>query len=567
VEAANRPGRTFVRAGTRPSCLGMVVGAAAIAHRRRIHFGEGSPLPTELYFRRPPSAADSRSVRSLWLRQALADDGLDTSPLGGDVRADVCIVGGGFTGLWTALALKADDPSLDVVLIEADLCGSGASGRNGGFVMSWWSKFSTLKKLCGSDEARRLAEASAEAIAAIMRFCADNGIDAGYHYDGWVWAATNSAQVGDWETTLQAAETSGVRPFERLSGEETAKRSHSPVHLAGVFEPTCATVQPARLARGLARVATQRGIRIFERSPVTRVSPGPKPVVRTPRGSVTAERVVLAVNAWAAELPDFNRSLVVVASDVIATPRIGERLAHIGWESGIAISDSRRLVNYYRRTDDGRVVFGKGGGTLGFRGRVGGAFDRSSPRTDEVAAQFHRLYPTLWDVPVEHSWRGPIDYSVTGLPSFTRVGGRHEVIAAAGFSGNGVGPSYVAGRILASMVRDADDEWASTGLRRHHGRALPPEPFRYLGGRAVRAAIARKEQAEDAGRRASRVIRFVAALDPTSFVDLGAEQQGSKRRPTASVGDAGTAALSANGAGPAGPPAPGEQVSAEKASA
>ena len=479
-------------------------------------------MPSELRFRCPP-APSRDAVRSLWLEQALPGDTLATSRLRGDVNADVCIVGGGFTGLWTALKLKADDPSLDVVLVEADVCGAGASGRNGGFVMSWWSKFSTLKKLCGTDEARRLAEASARGIEDIGRFCADNGIDAEYRHDGWVWAATNPAQVGDWDATLEAAESCGDAPFERLSPEETARRSHSSAHLAGVFEPTCATVHPGRLARGLARVAAERGVRIFEESPVTSIDLVGRPVVRTEHGTVRADRVVLAINAWAAELEDYRRSLIVVASDVIATAPIGDRLARIGWDSGVAISDSRRLVNYYRRTADGRVVFGKGGGSLGFRGRVGAGFHGGSPRADEVAAHFHRLYPTLQDVAPERSWRGPIDYSVTGLPSFVRVGGRSDVIAAAGFSGNGVGPAYVAGRILASMAQEKDDEWAATALARPSKAALPPEPFRYLGGRVVREAVARKEAAEDAGREARRLTRFVASLDPTSFVDLGGD--------------------------------------------
>jgi putative aminophosphonate oxidoreductase len=489
-------------------------------------------MPSELSFRQPPSAGD-HGIRSLWLREALPRGDAGTERLGGDLQADVCIIGGGFTGLWTALALKADDPSLDVVLVEADLCGSGASGRNGGFVMSWWSKFSTLKKLCGTDEALRLAEASAQGIAEIGRFCDENEIDASYRHEGLVWAATSPAQVGGWDAALQAARDAGVQPFESLSNSETARRAHSPVHLAGIFEPTCATVHPGRLARGMARVARNRGVRIFEESPVSRIAPGPRPVVRTAHGSVSAERVVLAINAWAAELPDFQRSLVVVASDVIATPRIGDRLEEIGWTTGVAITDSRRLVNYYRRTDDGRVVFGKGGGTLGFRGRVGPAFNRASPGVDEVAAHFHRLYPTLWDVPAESSWRGPIDYSLTGLPSFTRVGGGHEIIAAAGFSGNGVGPSFVAGRILASMARDADDEWAATGLTGAPKPGLPPEPLRYLGGRVVRAAIAHKENLADVGRGPGLATRFVASLDPTSFVDLGGDDETPSQEGTA----------------------------------
>jgi glycine/D-amino acid oxidase-like deaminating enzyme len=231
---------------------------------------------------------------------------------------------------------------------------------------------------------------------------------------------------------------------------------------------------------------------------------------------------VIAVNAWAASsLREFSGSLVVVASDCIATPPIGDRLAEVGWDSGVTLVDSHRLLNYMRRTDEGRVVFGKAGGTLAFGGRVNTSFHGESPRAAEVESHFRRLFPALADVPVAVSWRGPIDYSIVGLPSVTNVGGRRDVIAVAGFSGNGVAPSHVTARIIASLLQERDDEWANAGLVGPPRGGLPPEPFRYAGGRIVRAAIARKERIEDTGRRPSRVIRAVAKLDPTSFADLG----------------------------------------------
>lgn len=484
-------------------------------------------MSTELRFRSPYPARWRGQTRSLWLEQAFGDEPAGAAPpLAGSTTADVCIVGGGFTGLWTALALKEQAPELDVVVLEGGDCGAGASGRNGGFVMSWWSKFSTLEKLHGRERALRFAGASADAVTAIGEFCAANGIDAQYHREGWVWTATNTAQLGAWESTIAATQAAGSDPFQPLTSAETAERSHSPAHLGGVFEPSCATVHPGRLVRGLARVARERGVRVFEHSPVHRIGRGAVPEVTTGGGTVRAPRVVLAVNAWAAQLPEFRRTMVVVASDVIATPPIPERLAAIGWDDGVAVSDSRRLVNYYRRTDDARIVFGKGGGTLAFSGRIGASFGRPSPRAGEVAAQLHLCYPMLADVVPERSWRGPIDYSLSGLPSFVRVAGRPDVIAAAGFSGNGVGPSYVAGRILAAMVRGEESDWADPRPSKALCRRLPPEPLRFAGGIAVRAAIARKERAEDAGRSPGAMTLRVAALDPTSFVDRGAPADG-----------------------------------------
>jgi glycine/D-amino acid oxidase-like deaminating enzyme len=458
------------------------------------------------------------------MREALAAeaDGHPTQSLNGDTSADVCIVGGGFTGLWTAIRIAELAPSLSVVLVEADVCGAGASGRNGGFVMSWWSKFGSLVKACGAEEAVRLATASADGVAEIGHFCKRHDIDAAYHHRGWLWTATSTAQIGAWEETLATLDRLGLSPFVRLHGGDVASRTGSPTHLAGVFEPTAAVVDPGRLVRGLRRAAIDRGISVCEHSPMTRLArSGGRRLVKTSVGTVTADRVVLAINAWAAPLPEYQPFLVVVASDVIATRPIPDRLQATGWKPGVAVSDSRRLVNYYRTTDDGRVVFGKGGGGLAFRGKVGQAFNRRSPREREVVAHFHRAYPALRDVAAEQSWRGPIDYSAAGVPSFLAVGPRRDTFCAAGYSGNGVGPSYVGGRILASMVLELDDEWATCGLTRPPAVRLPREPARYLGGHVVQAAIARKERSEDSGARPGRLTSALARLDPTGFVEAG----------------------------------------------
>lgn len=461
------------------------------------------------------------AVRAIWLQQALEVDGAGHPRLDVSTTADVCIVGGGFTGLWTALELKRRSPSTDVVVVEADICGAGASGRNGGFAMTWWSKFPTLQKLCGTAAALGLARRSERAVDDIGRFCTEHDVDAHFRRGGWLWTATNRQQVDAWRATVDAIEAAGESPFEYLSRDAVAQRSGSPVHLAGVFEPATATVQPALLARGMARVARELGVRIYEQTPMRRLRGAPLPCVVTPRGEVTAEHVVLATNAWAAQIPQIARALVVVASDVIATQPIPERLDELGWKEGLAVSDSRRLINYYRRSPDSRVIFGKGGGTLTMGGRIGPEFQRPSRRAQEVESQFRFVYPSLWDVPIDSSWRGPIDYSVNGLPFFSRLEGQSNVLVGAGFSGNGVGPSRLAGEVLAEMVLEGGDAGLPRPLSRLPDRRLPPEPFRYVGGLAVRRAIARKESAEDLGRSARPLTQALASLDPTSFVDRG----------------------------------------------
>jgi glycine/D-amino acid oxidase-like deaminating enzyme len=229
--------------------------------------------------------------------------------------------------------------------------------------------------------------------------------------------------------------------------------------------------------------------------------------------------VVIAMNAWAARMPELRRSVVTVASDLVLTEPVPERLQALGLRTGVSISDSRLMVHYYRPTPDGRVAFGKGGGSLSFANRVGDRFDGSSPRAAWVAAGMHATYPELADVPLAASWSGPIDRTADGLPFFTSLG-RPDLVCGLGFSGNGVGPTVLGGRILASLVLGREDEWSRCGLVRAAPRGLPPEPLRYLGGRIVRSAVARKERAEDHGRHPSRIDRRLAALAPAGLVPV-----------------------------------------------
>jgi putative aminophosphonate oxidoreductase len=456
--------------------------------------------------------------RSLWLREALRDT-TPAAALAGQQRADVAIIGGGYVGLWTALRIKERDPHCDVAILERDVCGGGASGRNGGMALSWWPKLSSLVSLCGESEALRLCHASQAAVDEIRSFCETHDIDCRFRRDGMLWTATTPAQVGAWDGVLRICERLGERVFERLPLEEVVRRAGSPVHLAGVREPGAACVQPALLARGLRRVALEAGVRIYEQTPVTSFSRDRPVAVRTPNGSVDAERLVVAMNAWAAQLPELRRSLIVVSSDIIATPPIPERLEQIGWTGADAITDSQMMVDYYRTTPDGRAVFGKGTADLAFGGRIGPDYDRSAARAAMAEADFRRYYPTLADVPVEQHWAGPIDRTPNSLPILGRLGGLDHIVYGVGWSGNGVAPSVLGGRILASLVLGLDDEWSRTPLVDRHHQHFPPEPLRFLGGQLVREAVVRKERTEAAGRSPRAAAVRLAKFAPAGIED------------------------------------------------
>lgn len=456
--------------------------------------------------------------RSLWLEE-LSSELSPLPSLKGELSVDVVIVGGGFVGLWTAIRLLEISPDCHVAIIEQDICGGGASGRNGGFVMSWWPKISSLSAQCGKDEAVRLARASASAIGEIELFCETHGIDAHFRRAGWLWTATSDAQRGAWKDVLQTCKRLGEVVFTPLSNHEVARRAGSPTHLEGVLEISNATVQPARLVRGLRRVALEKGVKIFEKTSMTDLRHGNPAVITTPGGKITARSVVLATNAWAAAMPELRRTILPVTSTIVATSPIPDRLQQIGWTGGEAITDSQLMVDYYRTTQDGRIAFGKGTGMITFASRVDASYDDNQQLSQDTERDFRRTYPQLNDVPLTHTWSGPIDRTYDSLPVFGHLEGSPNIVYGVGWSGNGVGPSRLGGRILASLALGLEDEWSRCGLVGRKPKLFPPEPFRYIGGLMVRSAVQRKETAESFNRQPAWLDRTLAGFAPAGLED------------------------------------------------
>ncbi|WP_409281245.1 FAD-dependent oxidoreductase [Pseudomonas defluvii] len=456
-------------------------------------------------------------MRPFWLQQALdQEEAAPCAPLAGDSRCDVCIVGGGYTGLWTALMLKEQQPTLDILLIEADTCGAGASGRNGGCALSWSAKYFTLERLFGVQEAVRLVRESEQSIRAIGDYCTAHGIDADYRLDGTLYTATNSAQVGSTDRVIAALERQGVNSFQRLPLAQVQRLAGSQKHLEGWFSPAAATVQPGKLVRGLRRIALQRGIRIHEQTAMTGLQQGRQSQVQTAHGTVHADRVVLALNAWMARaFPQFERSVAIVSSDMIITEPYPQLLEQMGLNTGVSVLDSRIFVHYYHNTPDGRLMLGKGGNTFAYGGKMLPVFDQPSPYESLLRRSLGEFFPALADARIAATWNGPSDRSVTGLPFFGRLQGEGQVFYGFGYSGSGVGPCHMGGQILSSLVLGLDNPWTRSPLVNGPLGYFPPEPIRYLGSLMVRNAIRRKEQAEDHGRRPRRLdvhlARFAAA--------------------------------------------------------
>ncbi len=448
--------------------------------------------------------------RSWWLRDALAaDPGAECRPLIENVKADVVIVGGGFTGLWTAYFLTEADPSLGVVILEQDICGGGPSGRNGGFASGWWDELDSLAALFGADGAERACRAISRSITAIGDFCTAHGVDAWYTKAGYVYAATARQHLEGCAHMVEAAREIGAPDEMRpLSADEVRARCDSPAFEGGAFMRDGASVHPARLARGLRRVILGRGVRIHEGTRVERLEHGPPATAITANGAVRAPHAVIAINAWATGWPSLSRQLVAWSSYMVLTAPAPDRLGSIGWTGGELVSDLRTSVRYFRTTRDGRIAFGGGGGRAGTA--ISDAFTHDMRAVVEAAEGFRLLFPSFADVPIVDAWGGPIDVSPTHLPAFSSL--RPNVHYALGYTGNGVAPSNLAGHVLADLVTGADTDEVRLPMVNSSVHAFPPQPFRALGAAVVRRAIIAKDTAEERGRRANPLANAIARL-------------------------------------------------------
>jgi glycine/D-amino acid oxidase-like deaminating enzyme len=449
-----------------------------------------------------------------WLEDAIGDDEEEAPSLEGASSADVAIVGGGYTGLWTALAVMEREPSARVVVLEADVCGAGPSGRNGGFIEGYWPALAELRELFGDEAAVRLATAGEQIRPAVRAL----GKDVWLRESGMLMVATTERQEPVLDRAIGAAAAVG-RPEQAiaLSKPDVAARCASPLFRRGVLFPDTGTVHPGRLVRALRRVALSRGVTIHEHTHVVGVEPG---VARTARGSVRAQAIVVATNSAMTDWRPARGRLTVFSSYVVLTEPAPELLEQIGWTGGEAIVDARMFLHYFRTTHDGRVLMGSGSGPIGF----GNDFSKRSGRESRNAAGraelgLRRLLPGLAAARVERSWGGLIDVSADHIPFVGSAG--DGIHFAAGYSGNGVGPSWLAGQALASLATGRDDEWSTLPLVRPRGASVPREPIRHVGGAIIRAAILACEEADEAGRRPPRVAQTIATLPRLLGLKLG----------------------------------------------
>jgi glycine/D-amino acid oxidase-like deaminating enzyme len=399
-----------------------------------------------------------------------------------------------------------------VAVVEAALCGEGPSGRNGGFLHGYWSSLARARRVFGDGGALAVAQTASAIIPGVRDFVERRGVDVWLREAPMLEVSAAAAQDEAVDAAVAAASELGVEEEAVPVGrDELAERCSSPRFRRGVLHREGATVQPARLLRALRAAVLDEGVILHERTAMVRLRRGSPNVVETPQGHIRAREVIVAINAAAAGWRPVARRLTAFGSYVVLTEPVPELIDRINWTGGESIIDARMFLHYFRTTNDGRVVMGSGSGPIGFGGRLDERFTADGPSVARAEAGLRFLLPGLAEARVERAWGGPIDVSADHFPFFGTLPGT-RVHYGAGYSGNGVGPSWLGGRILARLALGVEDELTALPLVNRRIRPLPLEPIKRLGGGLVRGAALRAEEAEQDGRRPALPLRAIAAL-------------------------------------------------------
>jgi glycine/D-amino acid oxidase-like deaminating enzyme len=442
---------------------------------------------------------------SLW-HESAAGSQEPRASLPGDTTADVAIVGAGFTGLWTAYYLLAADPSLRVAVLEAEIAGFGASGRNGGWCSALYPVgIATLSAEAGPSAAIAQYRAMQDSVAEVARVCAAEDIDADLAMGGTVVLARSEAQLVRARAEAAEAHEYGLE-LDLLDADAAAKRLNATSVLGGTYTPHCAAIHPIKLIRGLADAVEARGGVIYERTRASRIKPG---AIRTEHGTVRADVVVRATEGYTATLARQRRAIAPVYSLIIATEPLPDATwAEIGLHERETFSDFRHLIIYGQRSADSRMVFGGRGAPYHYASRIRDDYDRVPAVFAALERTLVELFPVLRDVPITHRWGGPLGiardwHASVGLNRGTGFAW------AGGYVGDGVSTANLAGRTLADLIGQRDSVLTELPWVGHRSRKWEPEPLRWLGANAGLRAMTWADNTEARSGRPSRLATMV----------------------------------------------------------
>lgn len=439
--------------------------------------------------------------------------------LSGHLDVDVAIVGGGFTGLWTARELKRRDPALRIAVLEKSVCGFGASGRNGGWASALYplSDAGLIKRygMAAFLHQRRVLQ---QAVTTLGSRLAEDGINADFVQGGTLTFARNEVQVARLKNAVRESVEHGGSTDDLVWLDPTALADRAVVSgaLGATFSPHCARIHPARLVRGLADVVASLGVQIFEDSTVTRIMPGTRgrqPQVVTVSGSVHADFVVQATEGFSSSFHGQRRDVAPVYSLMIATePQGDEFWSEVGFSGYETFADDRNLIIYAQRTSDGRIAFGGRGAPYHFGSTVEERFDANKKVFVELERTLRELFPTLRGA-VSHTWGGPLGMT-RDLSPFVRVDYDKGIASAGGYTGDGVVLSHVAATALADLLTQPDTETDFTQLTfvQHPKKKWEFEPFRWLGVNAALGLAHWSDRVEEKHATESRASRLLNRL-------------------------------------------------------
>ncbi len=420
--------------------------------------------------------------KSFWLSSVPYEP---NPPLKGDQKADVVIVGGGFTGISTAYHLKKMAPGLDVAVLEAEVVGFGASGRNGGFAMTLFGLMFGLTALrFGKQKATEAHHYMEKAVDLVGDLVKENKIDCDYERTGFLRVATSEKYKKRILHEIELVKSQGIEGIDWIDQEAVRREVNSPLYLGAWWEPRCALVNPAKLAWGMKAAAERLGARVYENSPVKTVSKGEKIVVKTQEGSVTADKLVFATNAFSITIPELKRKQVPAYTYIVLTePLRPEHFAEIGWQHRQGIEDARNFVHYYRLTADNRLLMG--GRDIGVTYGTKLDKDQDEKIFEKLVQDIHDTFPVLKDIRITHRWGGPVSVPVDMTPALGYLGDK-RILYALGSMGHGVSLTHMNGWTLAEMVLGKETERTRIFFVNRKVIPWPGEPLRFVVSQAIK---------------------------------------------------------------------------------
>jgi len=469
----------------------------------------------------PALPGAERNNWSWWREDVQPLHGLPLRPLRGGINADVVIVGGGFTGMWTALALRQRAPHLTVAILEANRLGDGASSKNGGMVHGYWGSLPANIRAMGVDNALDIALLGSKAQTAFREFATKSGRDVWWREEGNLRVATCESQEHTLREFLKQCQGLGVEKFiQPVDRDHVRELINAPSFGNGIYFPEAGNVHPGKLIIELKKAVLEAGVQVFEDTPVTRIEEGFPHRVRCLKGVAIAKDVVLATNVALAGIPSLVNKFSIFSSYATMSNPTEEGLSNIGWSAPLGVSDARMFLHYFRRTKDHRVLMGSGSGPIGW----GNKFDAASLRNDEQSFDRARrgmkhLLPSVAQAGFAKTWGWPIDVSSDRIPFFKTL--KRRIHCGGGYSGHGVQATWIGGQCLASLVLNTEDEWALSPFCKRTLPRLPPEPLKFIGANAIRWGILNCEEAEQMEQNAPIPAKAFAALPSLLGLRIG----------------------------------------------